>query len=120
MAGFPIHDVIGDQLTCVFVDHGMRRKDEGKTVVDLYRHHYNIPLSHVDASKQFLGELACVTDPEVKRKTIGRLFIEVLETEAKKIAALGKGSADFLAKGTLTPDVNESVQCTGGPSVPHT
>jgi GMP synthase (glutamine-hydrolysing) len=117
VAAILIHEAIGDQVTCVFVDHGMLRKDEGKTVVDLFRHHYNIPLVHVDASKQFLGELAGVTDPEVKRKTIGRLFIEMFEVEAKKIAALGKGSAEFLAQGTLYPDVIESVSFTGGPSV---
>src|SRR5258707_197773 len=103
---------IGDQLTCVFVDHGMLRLDEAKTVVDLFRHHYNIPLVHVDASKQFLDELAGVTDPELKRKTIGRLFIDVFDAEAKKI-----GGADFLAQGTLYPDVIESVSFTGGPSV---
>lgn len=112
VAAILIHEAIGDQLTCVFVDHGMLRKDEGKTVVDLFRHHYNIPLIHVDASKKFLSELAGVTDPEAKRKTIGRLFIDVFEAEAKKI-----GGADFLAQGTLYPDVIESVSFTGGPSV---
>ena len=112
VAAILIHEAIGDQLTCVFVDHGMLRKDEAKTVVDLFRHHYNIPLVHVDASKQFLGELDGVTDPEVKRKTIGRLFIDVFEAEAKKI-----GGADFLAQGTLYPDVIESESFTGGPSV---
>ncbi len=117
VAAILIHEAVGDQLTCVFVDHGMLRKDEGRTVVDLFRHHYNIPLVHVDASKQFLDELAGVTDPEAKRKTIGRLFIDVFEAEAKKIAALGKGSAEFLAQGTLYPDVIESVSFTGGPSV---
>jgi GMP synthase (glutamine-hydrolysing) len=117
VAAILIHEAIGDQLTCVFVDHGMLRKDEGKTVVDMFRHHYNIPLVHVDASKQFLDELVGVTDPEAKRKTIGRLFIDVFEAEAKKIAALGKGSAEFLAQGTLYPDVIESVSFTGGPSV---
>src|SRR3954467_5240141 len=112
VAAVLIHEAIGDQLTCVFVDHGMLRLDEAKTVVDLFRHHYNIPLVHVDASKQFLGELEGVTDPETKRKTIGRLFVEVFEAEAKKI-----GGADFLAQGTLYPDVIESVSFTGGPSV---
>lgn len=112
VAAVLIHEAIGDQLTCVFVDHGMLRLDEAKTVVDLFRHHYNIPLVHVDASKQFLGELEGVTDPETKRKTIGRLFIEVFEQEAKKL-----GGADFLAQGTLYPDVIESVSFTGGPSV---
>jgi len=112
VAAILIHEAIGDRLTCVFVDHGMLRKDEGRTVVDLFRHHYNIPLVHVDASEQFLGELAGVTDPEVKRKTIGRLFIDVFDAEAKTI-----GGADFLAQGTLYPDVIESVSFTGGPSV---
>ena len=112
VAAILIHEAIGDQLTCVFVDHGMLRKDEAKTVVDLFRHHYNIPLVHVDASKTFLGELDGVIDPEVKRKTIGRLFIDVFEAEARKI-----GGADFLAQGTLYPDVIESVSFTGGPSV---
>jgi GMP synthase (glutamine-hydrolysing) len=112
VAAVLIHEAIGDQLTCVFVDHGLLRLAEAETVVDLFRHHYNIPLVHVDASKQFLGELAGVTDPEAKRKTIGRLFIDVFEQEAKKI-----GGADFLAQGTLYPDVIESVSFTGGPSV---
>ncbi|WFU85502.1 glutamine-hydrolyzing GMP synthase [Bradyrhizobium sp. CIAT3101] len=112
VAAVLIHEAIGDQLICVFVDHGMLRLDEAKTVVDLFRHHYNIPLVHVDASKQFLGELEGVTDPEKKRKTIGRLFIEVFEQEAKRL-----GGADFLAQGTLYPDVIESVSFTGGPSV---
>ena len=112
VAAVLIHEAIGDQLTCVFVDHGMLRLDEAKTVVDLFRHHYNIPLVHVDASKQFLGELDGVTDPEKKRKTIGRLFIDVFDAEAKKL-----GGADFLAQGTLYPDVIESVSFTGGPSV---
>ena len=117
VAAVLIHEAIGDQLTCVFVDHGLLRLDEAKTVVDLFRHHYNIPLVHVDASKQFLGELAGVTDPETKRKTIGRLFIDVFEAEAKKIANKGEGPAEFLAQGTLYPDVIESVSFTGGPSV---
>src|SRR6201989_2081073 len=112
VAAVLIHEAIGDQLTCVFVDHGLLRLKEAETVVDLFRHHYNIPLVHVDASKQFLGELEGVTDPEVKRKTIGKLFIDVFEAEAKKI-----GGAEFLAQGTLYPDVIESVSFTGGPSV---
>ncbi|WP_107355352.1 glutamine-hydrolyzing GMP synthase [Rhodopseudomonas palustris] len=112
VAAVLIHEAIGDQLTCVFVDHGLLRKDEGKTVVDLFRHHYNIPLVHVDASETFLGALTGVTDPEQKRKTIGKLFIDVFEAEAKKV-----GGADFLAQGTLYPDVIESVSFTGGPSV---
>jgi len=112
VAAVLIHEAIGDQLTCVFVDHGLLRLNEAETVVDLFRHHYNIPLVHVDASKLFLGELAGVTDPEQKRKTIGRLFIDVFDAEAKKI-----GGAEFLAQGTLYPDVIESVSFTGGPSV---
>src|ERR1700731_3611551 len=112
VAAVLIHEAIGDQLTCVFVDHGLLRLNEAETVVDLFRHHYNIPLVHVDASRQFLGELAGVTDPEQKRKTIGRLFIDVFDAEAKKI-----GGAGFLAQGTLYPDVIESVSFTGGPSV---
>ena len=112
VAAVLIHEAIGDQLTCVFVDHGLLRLNEAETVVDLFRHHYNIPLVHVDASRQFLAELAHVTDPEKKRKTIGRLFIDVFEAEARKI-----GGAEFLAQGTLYPDVIESVSFTGGPSV---
>src|SRR5256885_14426325 len=102
VAAVLIHEAIGDQLTCVFVDHGLLRLNEAKTVVDLFRHHYNNPLVHVDASKQFLGQLAGVTDPEQKRKTIGRLFIDHFEAEATKI-----GGAEFLAQGTLYPDVIE-------------
>ena len=89
VAAVLIHEAIGDQLTCVFVDHGLLRLNEAETVVDLFRHHYNIPLVHVDASKQFLGELAGVSDPEQKRKTIGRLFIDVFDAEAKKIGGGG-------------------------------
>src|SRR6187401_1770346 len=112
VAAVLIHEAIGDQLTCVFVDHGLLRLNEGKTVVDLFRGHYNIPLVHVDASQTFLGALEGTSDPEAKRKTIGRLFIDVFEAEAKKI-----GGAEFLAQGTLYPDVIESVSFTGGPSV---
>src|SRR5215475_8824898 len=107
-----LHEAIGDQLQCVFVDHGLLRLDEAEQVVRLFRDHYNIPLVHADASQQFLTALAGVTDPEKKRKTIGALFIDVFEAEAKKI-----GGAQFLAQGTLYPDVIESVSFTGGPSV---
>jgi GMP synthase (glutamine-hydrolysing) len=107
-----LHEAIGDQLQCVFVDHGLLRQDEGAEVVRLFRDHYNIPLIHADASGQFLEALAGVTDPETKRKTIGALFIDVFEAEARKI-----GGAQFLAQGTLYPDVIESVSFTGGPSV---
>jgi GMP synthase (glutamine-hydrolysing) len=117
VAAVLIHEAIGDQLTCVFVDHGLLRLGEAKAVVSLFRDSYNIPLVHVEAEAMFLGELAGVTDPEQKRKTIGRLFIDVFEAEAKKIASDGKGSPEFLAQGTLYPDVIESVSFTGGPSV---
>ena len=112
MAAVLIHEAIGDQLTCVFVDHGLMRQAEAGEVVGLFRDHYNIPLVHVDASKAFLGALAGVSEPETKRKIIGKQFIEVFEAEAKKI-----GGAEFLAQGTLYPDVIESVSFTGGPSV---
>jgi GMP synthase (glutamine-hydrolysing) len=112
VAAVLIHEAIGEQLTCVFVDHGLLRLAEGEKVVALFREHYNIPLVHVQAEKLFLDALAGVEDPEVKRKTIGKLFIDVFEAEAKKI-----GGAEFLAQGTLYPDVIESVSFTGGPSV---
>jgi GMP synthase (glutamine-hydrolysing) len=112
VAAVLIHEAIGEQLTCVFVDHGLLRLGEAEQVVSLFRDHYNIPLVHVEASKLFLDALEGVTDPEVKRKTIGRLFIDVFEAEAKKA-----GGAEFLAQGTLYPDVIESVSFTGGPSV---
>jgi GMP synthase (glutamine-hydrolysing) len=112
VAAVLIHEAIGEQLTCVFVDHGLMRANEAEQVVSLFRNHYNIPLVHVDAEALFLGGLAGVTDPEAKRKFIGKTFIEVFEEEARKI-----GGADFLAQGTLYPDVIESVSFTGGPSV---
>ena len=109
VAAVLIHEAIGDQLTCVFVDTGLLRKDEAKQVTTLFREHYNIPLVHVDASKEFLGELAGISDPETKRKTIGRLFIEVFDRESAKIEG-----AEFLAQGTLYPDVIESVSSSSG------
>jgi len=112
VAAVLIHEAIGDQLTCVFVDHGLMRQGEAEDVVSLFRGHYNIPLVHVDVSTLFLTGLAGVTDPELKRKFIGKTFIDVFEDEAKKV-----GGADFLAQGTLYPDVIESVSFTGGPSV---
>jgi GMP synthase (glutamine-hydrolysing) len=112
VAAVLIHEAIGDQLTCVFVDHGLMRQGEAEQVVTLFRNSYNIPLVHVDASQDFLKGLQGVTDPEAKRKFIGSEFINVFEAEAKKI-----GGADFLAQGTLYPDVIESVSFTGGPSV---
>ena len=117
VAAVLIHEAIGEQLTCVFVDHGLLRQGEAQKVVTLFRDSYNIPLVHVDAEDTFLKALDGVADPEQKRKTIGKLFIDVFDAEAKKIADQGKGSADFLAQGTLYPDVIESVSFTGGPSV---
>ncbi len=112
VAAVLLHEAIGDQLTCVFVDHGLLRLAEAKKVIAIFRSTYNIPLIHVDASDQFLKALKGVTDPEQKRKTIGRLFVDVFEAEAKKI-----GKVDFLAQGTLYPDVIESISFSGGPSV---
>src|SRR5215468_9668529 len=112
VAAVLIHEAIGEQLTCVFVDHGLLRLGEGERVVALFRDSYNIPLVHVQAEDIFLKALAGVDDPEHKRKTIGKLFIDVFEAEANKI-----GGAEFLAQGTLYPDVIESVSFTGGPSV---
>ena len=112
VAAVLIHEAIGEQLTCIFVDHGLLRAGEGEAVVELFRNHYNIALVHRDAGALFLGQLAGVSDPEAKRKIIGGLFIDVFEEEASKL-----GGADFLAQGTLYPDVIESVSFTGGPSV---
>jgi GMP synthase (glutamine-hydrolysing) len=107
-----LHEAIGDQLTCVFVDHGLLRAGEAEQVVDLFRNRFNIRLVHADASDLFLGKLAGVDDPEKKRKIIGATFIDVFDGEAKKV-----GGADFLAQGTLYPDVIESISPLGGPSV---
>jgi GMP synthase (glutamine-hydrolysing) len=112
VAAVLIHEAIGDQLTCVFVDHGLLRLGEAEQVVTMFRDTYNIPLIHADESELFLGALEGVSDPEVKRKTIGRLFVEVFEKHAKSV-----GGAAFLAQGTLYPDVIESVSFSGGPSV---
>ena len=112
VAAILIHEAIGDQLTCVFVDHGLLRMNEREQVETLFRDHYNIPLVVVDAEERFMAGLAGVTDPEAKRKFIGGEFIAVFEEEANKL-----GGADFLAQGTLYPDVIESVSFTGGPSV---
>jgi GMP synthase (glutamine-hydrolysing) len=117
VAAVLIHEAIGDALTCVFVDHGLLRQGEADEVVTLFRDHYNIPLHHVEAHELFLGALEGVEDPEVKRKTIGRLFVETFEAEAKRIAQDGRGAPKFLAQGTLYPDVIESVSFSGGPSV---
>ena len=106
-----LHEAIGDQLTCVFVDHGLLREGEAEEVVKMFRDHYNIRLIHADESELFLGELEGVSDPETKRKIIGRLFIDVFQKYANEIEG-----AEFLAQGTLYPDVIESVSFSGGPS----
>ena len=111
VAAVLIHEAIGEQLTCVFVDHGLLRLNEAEQVVTLFRDHFNIPLIHVDAADQFLGALQGVSDPEQKRKIIGRLFVEVFDHQASAI----EGAA-FLAQGTLYPDVIESISAGGGPS----
>jgi GMP synthase (glutamine-hydrolysing) len=112
VAALLIHEAIGDQLTCIFVDTGMMRAGEAEEVVSLFRGHYNVPLVHADASELFLSRLDGVSDPEKKRKIIGATFIDVFDAEAHKL-----GGADFLAQGTLYPDVIESVSALGGPSV---
>jgi GMP synthase (glutamine-hydrolysing) len=111
VAAVLIHEAIGDQLTCIFVDHGLLRAGEAEEVDRTFRDRFNIRLVHRDASEVFLRALAGTTDPERKRKTIGNLFVEVFEEEQAKI-----GGADFLAQGTLYPDVIESVSVSGGPS----
>jgi len=107
-----LHEAIGEQLTCVYVDTGMMRAGESEQVVGLFRDHFNIKLVHKDCRDLFLGKLEGVDDPEKKRKIIGATFIDVFEAEAN-----AAGGADFLAQGTLYPDVIESVSFTGGPSV---
>ena len=112
VAAVLIHEAIGDQLTCVYVDTGMMRKGETEQVVSLFKEHYDMNLIAVDASEEFLKLLMGVSDPEKKRKIIGGTFIDIFEREAKKI-----GGAKYLAQGTLYPDVIESVSFDGGPSV---
>src|SRR5712675_198330 len=107
-----LHEAIGDRLTCIFVDTGLLRLGEAEEVVRLFRGHYNTPLVHRDAGDLFLAKLAGITDPEQKRKAIGATFIDVFDAEAHRI-----GGVEFLAQGTLYPDVIESVSATGGPSV---
>ncbi|MEM1350816.1 MAG: glutamine-hydrolyzing GMP synthase [Pseudomonadota bacterium] len=112
VAAILIHEAVGDQLTCVYVDHGLMRLNESDEVVGMFRKHYNLPLIHADESELFLTRLEGISDPETKRKIIGGLFIDVFEKHAKEI-----GGAEFLAQGTLYPDVIESVSFSGGPSV---
>jgi len=111
VAALLLHEAIGDQLTCIFVDTGLMRAGEAEEVVTLFRGHYNIPLVHADARELFLSRLEGVFDPEQKRKIIGAAFIDVFDAEAKKV-----GHPEFLAQGTLYPDVIESVSALGGPS----
>ncbi|QQA44835.1 glutamine-hydrolyzing GMP synthase [Pelagovum pacificum] len=112
VAAILIHEAIGEQLTCVFVDHGLMRMNEAQEVVSMFREHYNLPLIHAEESDRFIGALEGVSDPEVKRKTIGGLFIDVFQHYADEIEGV-----KFLAQGTLYPDVIESVSFSGGPSV---
>ncbi|WP_373356840.1 glutamine-hydrolyzing GMP synthase [Pseudoroseicyclus sp. CXY001] len=112
VAAVLLHEAIGENLTCVFVDHGLLRLNEAEEVVGMFRDHYNLPLIHADESELFLKALEGVSDPELKRKTIGRLFIDVFQRYAGEIEG-----AEFLAQGTLYPDVIESVSFSGGPSV---
>jgi GMP synthase (glutamine-hydrolysing) len=98
-----IHRVVGDQLTCIFVDNGLMRRGEPEQVVETFRQHMRIPLIHVEASNRFLAALAEVTNPETKRKRIGEEFIRLFEAEATKL-----GQVDFIAQGTTYPDVVES------------
>ena len=112
VAAVLIHEAIGDQLTCVFVDHGLLRQNEAEEVVTMFRDNYNIPLIHADEADLFIGALEGVSDPEVKRKTIGRLFIDVFQKYANQIEG-----AEILAQGTHYHDVIESVSFSGGPSV---
>ena len=112
VAAVLIHEAIGDQLTCVFVDNGLLRQNEAEDVVEMFRGHYHMPLIHADERELFLGELDGQSDPETKRKIIGKLFIDVFQKHAAEV-----GGAKFLAQGTLYPDVIESVSFSGGPSV---
>jgi GMP synthase (glutamine-hydrolysing) len=118
VAALLVHRAIGDQLTCVFVDHGLMRKNEGKQVISAFRDHFKVPLVAVDAEERFLSKLAGVTDPEQKRKIIGGEFIRVFEEEAAKLAAGGgDGGAKFLVQGTLYSDVIESGGGTGAATI---
>ena len=111
-----LHEAIGDQLTCIYVDTGLMREGESEQVISLFRDHYNIPLIHKDASEKFIEGLKGISDPEIKRKLIGGLFIDVFDECAKHVADKDGKPAQFLAQGTLYPDVIESVSFTGGPS----
>ncbi len=112
VAAVLIHEALGDQLTCVFVDHGLLREGEADEVIKMFRDNYNIPFIYADEQELFLSALEGQSDPETKRKIIGKLFIDVFQKHAAAV-----GGAKFLAQGTLYPDVIESVSFSGGPSV---
>jgi GMP synthase (glutamine-hydrolysing) len=116
VAAMLVHRAIGDQLTCVFVDHGLMRKNEGEQVVAAFRDRFRVPLVAVDASDRFLRRLAGVTDPETKRKIIGGEFIRVFEEEAARVEAR-EGGVRFLVQGTLYSDVIESGGGTGAATI---
>ena len=116
VAAVLLHQAIGERLHCVHINNGLMRKGESEAVVETFRKTYHIQLTYVDATDIFLSRLEGVTDPEKKRKIIGNTFIEVFEEESKKIASGGGGSFDYLAQGTLYPDVIESTSFKG-PSV---
>ena len=111
VAAVLIHKAIGDQLVCVFVNNGMLRKNEAESVLNLFGKHFNMNLQYADATDDFLSALKGITEPEAKRKTIGRVFVDVFYREARKC-----GDISFLAQGTLYPDVIESRSPSGGPS----
>jgi GMP synthase (glutamine-hydrolysing) len=112
VAALLVHKAVGDQLTCVYVDHGMMRKNESEQVVAAFRDHYKVPLVHVDAEDRFLSRLAGVTEPERKRKIIGEEFIRVFEEEATQL-----GNPEYLVQGTLYSDVIESGGGTGAATI---
>jgi GMP synthase (glutamine-hydrolysing) len=116
VAALLVHRAIGDQLTCVFVDHGLMRKNEGEQVVATFRDHFQVPLVAVDAEERFLAKLAGVTDPETKRKAIGAEFIRVFEEQAARLSGDGE-DAKFLVQGTLYSDVIESGGGTGAATI---
>jgi GMP synthase (glutamine-hydrolysing) len=112
VAAVLIHEAIGDQLTCVFVDHGLLRQNEGAQVMDTMTNHFGVKVIRIDASEQFMDKLAGVADPEAKRKIIGREFVEVFQVEAAKLK-----NARWLAQGTIYPDVIESAASKTGKAV---
>src|SRR5437588_1472857 len=116
VAALLVHRALGEKLTCVFVDHGLMRKNEGAQVIAAFRDHFHVPLVAVDAEDRFLGRLAGVTDPEEKRKRIGAEFIRVFEEEAHKLQA-DRDEVKFLVQGTLYSDVIESGGGTGAASI---